>query len=194
MRKPFCLFSAPKVVSVTALCVIIAGCSETTAPVTARDSAAHASAATLHATRRSASAELGASAPIAVFVIGDAEASGVGATVNFWGAQWWKNNQMSGVVGNGVASFKGCATTSDNVCGGMWQSRPGNSYDPPDVLAADIAVIVTSTVIKDGAAIHGDIKRIVMVHQDGGYGPNPGHDGNGVVTTTVVCGGGGDDT
>lgn len=192
MRNPFCLFSAAKAVSVTALCVVVAGCSETTAPVTAHSSAGRAAAAMLHAPRRSASAESQLAAPIAVFVIGDAEASDVGATVNFWGAQWWKNNQMSGVVGNGVASFKGYATTSDNVCGGIWQSRPGNSYDPPDTLAADIAVIVTSTVVKNGAVIRGDIKRIVMVHQDGGYGPNPGHDGNGVVTTTVVCGGGED--
>ena len=182
MRKAFRFFTTAKAASVTVLCVVVAACSETTAPATARSAAVHTSA-------RSASNEaLAGSAPIAVFVIGDTEANDIGATVNFWGAQWWKNNQMSGVVGDGVARFKGYATTSDNICGGTWQSRPGNSYDPPDTLDGDIAVIETSTVIKDGAAISGDIKRIVMVHQDGGYGPNPGHDGNGVVTT-VVCGG-----
>jgi hypothetical protein len=186
MRKPFCFFTTAKAVSAAALFVVVAGCSETTAPLTARGLASHASAAASEEPQAS-------SAPIAVFVIGDAEASDVGTTVNFWGAQWWMNNQMSGVVSEGVASFKGYATTSDNVCGGIWQSLPGNSYDPPDTLATDIAVIVTSTVVKDGAVIRGDIKKIVMVHHDGGYGPNPGHDGNGVVTTTVLCGGN-DDT
>ena len=34
--------------------------------------------------------------------------------------------------------------------------------------------------------ISGNIKQIVNVAQDGGYGPNPGHDGNGPVVS-VVC-------
>jgi hypothetical protein len=182
MLKSFYGSAAAKVFVATAFCAVASGCSDTTAPqVGQRSAVAH----------RSASDKIpSASAPIAVFVIGDAETSDIGATVNFWGAQWWKNNQLSDIVSHGVASFKGYATSSDNVCGGTWQSRPGNSYDPPATLDADIVVIVTSTVIKDGAAIHGDIKRIVMIHQDGGYGPNPGHSGNGVVTG-VVCGGGG---
>jgi hypothetical protein len=123
---------------------------------------------------------------VALFVIGDVEAHNIGANVNFWGAQWWKNNTMSGVVSPGVASFKGYATTSDNVCGGTWQSLPGNSSNPPDAIPADVAIIVTSKVIKNGPNISGDIKQIVMVHQDGGYGPNPGHAGNGPVIS-IVC-------
>jgi hypothetical protein len=124
--------------------------------------------------------------PVALFVIGDVEAHDINNVVNFWGAQWWKNNMMSGTVSNGVASFKGYATTSDNVCGGTWQSLPGNSSNPPATIPADVAIIVTSKVIKNGPNISGDIKQIVMVHQDGGYGPNPGHDGNGPVTS-IVC-------
>jgi Protein of unknown function (DUF3494). len=44
-----------------------------------------------------------------VFVIGDVEPHAVGSVVNFWGAQWWKNNPISGVSspGNSKASFQG---------------------------------------------------------------------------------------
>jgi hypothetical protein len=124
--------------------------------------------------------------PVALFVIGDVEAHAIGDNVNFWGAQWWKNNDMSGFVSNGVASFKGYATSSDNVCGGTWVSLPGNSSNPPDEIGADVAIIVTSTVLKVGPNISGNIKQIVIVHQDGGYGPNPGHAGNGPVTS-ILC-------
>ena len=122
-----------------------------------------------------------------VFVIGDVEPHAIGDVVNFWGAQWWKNNILSGFVGPGVsrASFKGFATRATLLCGGTWESLPGNSSNPPSTIPADIAVVVTSTVVKNGPNISGDIKKIVVVHQDGGYGPNPGHAGNGTVTSTV---------
>lgn len=123
---------------------------------------------------------------IPMFVIGDVEPHAVGDNVNFWGAQWWKNNFMSGVVSNGVASFKGYATEADLVCGGTWVSRPGNSSNPPDVIDSRIAVIVTTKVLKQGPNISGDIQQIVLVDQDGGYGPNPGHAGNGKVAS-VSC-------
>ncbi len=125
--------------------------------------------------------------PKALFVIGDGEAHGVGATVNFWGSQWWKNNIMTQGSSSGTASFKGYASTSGDVCGTTWTSRPGNSSNPPSSLDQDIAVMVTDKVTKNGSVISGTVKAIVLVHQDGGYGPNPGHDGNGVVTR-VVCG------
>ena len=123
-----------------------------------------------------------------VFVIGDVEPHAVGNVVNFWGAQWWKNNVISGLTSPGAsrASFKGFATSAEILCGHFWESRPGNSSSPPATIAADIAVIVTSTVIKNGPNLSGDIKEIVLVHQDGGYGPNPGHAGNGMVTS-IVC-------
>jgi len=125
---------------------------------------------------------------LAVFVIGDVEPHAVGNVVNFWGAQWWKNNVMSGPTSPGAsrASFKGFATSAEILCGHFWQSLPGNSSSPPATLAPDIAVIVTSTIIKNGPNISGDIKEVVLVHQDGGYGPNPGHAGSGVVTS-IVC-------
>lgn len=123
---------------------------------------------------------------IALFVIGDVEPHAIGNVVNFWGAQWWKNNFMSGFVSKGVASFKGYASSSDNVCGGTWTSRPGNSSVPPATIPDDVAIIVTSTVLKDGPNISGNIKQILIVHHDGNYGPAPGHRGSGPVTS-IIC-------
>ena len=122
----------------------------------------------------------------AVFVIGDVEAHDIDDIVNFWGAQWWKNNDMSGFVSNGHESFKGYADSADNFCGGTWISRPGNSPKPPKTIGSSIAIIVTSTVMKSGPNLSGNIVQIIRVDQDGGYGPNPGHRGNGPVTS-VVC-------
>ncbi len=123
---------------------------------------------------------------IAMFVIGDVEAHAVNDVVNFWGSQWWKNNTMSGVVSNGVASFKGYAVTSTNACGGTWTSLPGNSSNPPATIPDDVVIIVTSKVIKNGNAISGDIKQMVTVHHDGVYQDNPGHHGGGKVIN-VIC-------
>lgn len=117
-----------------------------------------------------------------LFVIGDVEAHALTDIVNFWGAQWWKNNSMSGQVDNGVAAFKGFASKADNFCGGKWSTQPGNSSNPPATIPTDLAIIVTSKVLKNGNDISGDIKEIVIVHQDGGYSDNPGHPGNGPVT------------
>lgn len=123
-----------------------------------------------------------------VFVIGDVQPHAVGDVVNFWGAQWWRNNIMSGVVSPGAsrASFKGFATRAVLLCGGVWESLPGNSPPPPATIPEKIAVVVTSTVVKDGRKLGGDITEIVVVDQDGGYGPNPGHAGNGTVSS-IVC-------
>ena len=78
--------------------------------------------------------------------------------VRTFGAQWWKNNAMSGLVSSGVASFKGYANRADDFCGGTWQSRPGNSSNPPDIIPDRIAIIVTDTVLKEGPNISGTIK------------------------------------
>ncbi len=125
-------------------------------------------------------------ATLPLFVIGDVEPHAIGDVVNFWGAQWWKNNFMSGLVSKGVASFKGYASTADVFCGGTWQSRPGNSSVPPATIPDDVAVIVTDTVKKVGPNISGTIKQIVIVHHDGNYGPAPGHRGSGPVVN-ILC-------
>ncbi len=124
--------------------------------------------------------------PLPLFVIGDVEPHAVRNVVNFWGAQWWKNNFMSGFVSKGVASFKGYASNAQDFCGGTWESRPGNSSDPPATIPADVAIIVTDTILKQGPKISGTIKQILLVHHDGKYGPAPGHRGNGPVTR-ILC-------
>jgi len=121
-----------------------------------------------------------------LFVIGDVEPHAVGDNVNFWGSQWWKNNIMSGVVNAGYPAFKGYADQADTTCGGTWTTLPGNSSNPPDTIPADVLVIVTDTVHKNGPNISGTIKQILTVHSDGDYGPAPGHRGNGVVSV-VNC-------
>jgi cysteine-rich repeat protein len=127
-----------------------------------------------------------ASAPIPLFVIGDRAPHLVGNTVNFWGAQWWTNNLMSGPVSSNVSSFKGYANKADEICGGKWENRPGNSSAPPATIPADIAVIVTDRVVKNGPIIGGSIKQILMVHHDGLYSPLAGIRGSGTVTG-ILC-------
>ena len=124
--------------------------------------------------------------PTPLFVIGDVEPHGIGATVNFWGSQWWKNNSMSGFVANGVASFKGYTTEADDFCGGTWVARPGNSGNPPDTIPSQVAIIVTPTVNKQGPNISGTISQILIVDVGPGYAGNPGHWGNGVVSE-IAC-------
>jgi len=123
------------------------------------------------------------------FAIGDLDAV-VGNHVMFWGAQWWKNNHLSG--GRAPASFKGfvnCTNPNPPTCGGTWTSDPGNSGHPPDTVPADITVIVASLVTKSGPVESGDIVKMVTIHTDPGYDGNPGHAGTGTVTA-VICGAG----
>ena len=123
------------------------------------------------------------------FAIGDLDAV-VGNKVYFWGAQWWKNNHLSG--GRAPATFKGfvnCTNPNPPACGGTWTSDPGNSGHPPATVPADMTVIVSSLVTKSGPVESGDIPKMVRIHTDPGYGPNPGHEGTGTVTA-VICGAG----
>jgi hypothetical protein len=120
------------------------------------------------------------------FVIGDQNAT-VGGAVTFWGAQWSKNNSLSG--GAAPASFKGFAnnTTSDPPsCGQGWTTAPGNSSNPPATVPQFMAVIVSSSISKSGPTISGDTPEVVVVQTNPGYGPNPGHAGTGTVVS-VVC-------
>lgn len=116
------------------------------------------------------------------FTIGDQE-NVTGATVNFWGAQWSKDNPTS--IGSSAASFKGFApvpTTPSCTAGATWSAGPGNSASPPaGPLPAFMGVIVTSSYGKSGSTIAGDIAHIIIVKTGPGYGPNPGHGGTGKV-------------
>ena len=118
------------------------------------------------------------------FVIGDQNVT-VGAQVDFWGAQWWKDNPLS--TGSAPASFKGYADNAA-TCEQTWTTRPGNSSDPPASLSGTINVIVSSQIAKSGPVISGDVKEIVQVAVDPGYAGNPGHPGTGTILG-YVCGG-----
>jgi hypothetical protein len=119
------------------------------------------------------------------FVIGDQNAA-TGASVTFWGSQWAKKNPTSG--GSAPRSFKGFAEDPTTPsCGVAWTTDPGNSTPPPDgPLPTFMAVIVTSSVDKDGSQISGTTVHIVIVKTDPGYAANPGHAGTGTVVA-VVC-------
>jgi hypothetical protein len=106
--------------------------------------------------------------------------------VNFWGSQWSQNNPMSG--GSGPYVFKGFEDgSSQPTCGGIWTSSPGNSSNPPSMIPQYMAVIVSSSVQKNGSVISGDIKKIIIVKTNPGYGPSPGHPGSGQVVA-ILCG------
>lgn len=49
-----------------------------------------------------------------------------------------------------------------------------------------IAIIVSSTVTKNGPVIGGDTQHVVIVKTDPGYEGNPGHAGTGTIAA-VVC-------
>jgi hypothetical protein len=51
-----------------------------------------------------------------------------------------------------------------------------------------MGVIVSSQVTKSGSVITGDIKQVVIVDNDPGYAPSPGHDGTGT-EVAIICGG-----
>ncbi len=119
------------------------------------------------------------------FVIGDKNAAR-GTAVTFWDAQWAKKNPTSG--GSAPRSFKGFAEDPTTPsCGVIWTTDPGNSTPPPDgPLPTYMAVIVTSSVGKNGSEISGNTVHIVVVKTNPGYASNPGHSGTGTVVA-VVC-------
>lgn len=118
------------------------------------------------------------------FVVSDKVAA-MGASVTFWGAQWWKLNPLSS--GLGPASFKGFeASPPIAACGKTWTAAPGNSTPPPDgPLPAYIPVIVSSTVKQSGSSITGNTVHVDLVKVNPGYAPNPGHAGTGTIVSQV---------
>ena len=129
----------------------------------------------------------GEASPTGYFVVGDLSAN-VGATVEFWGAQWSQNTSLSG--GQAPAAFKGFADSVDNPsCPTRWSTDPGNSAPPPATAGSDITVIVSSSIDKSGPVLSGNVVELVTIHTEPGYQGNPGHAGIGTVTAVVSCGG-----
>ena len=119
------------------------------------------------------------------FVIGNLETHTVGSTVDFWGDQWAKDNNLSG--GPAPSGFKGYENSSVvPVCGRQWTSDPGNSSVPPSKVPEYMGVIVSTKVTKSGSLLTGDIKEVVVVRTNPGYSSNPGHPATGTVVA-VVC-------
>src|SRR5579863_5785488 len=123
-----------------------------------------------------------------LFAIGDGN-SAPNASVEFWGAQWWKDNTVSG--GTAPASFKGLALTITQTgpCSGTFTTDPGNSVDPPASVASQIQVLVVNSVTKSGNVISGTFDDVDIVNTDPGYGPDPGHAGTGTVIADCLGGG-----
>jgi len=121
-----------------------------------------------------------------LFVIGDQVSLSNGSTVYFWGSQWSQNNPMSG--GSAPNVFKGFEDGSaPPACGDTWTTSPGNSSNPPPTVPQYMAVIVSSSVQKNGSVISGDIKKIIIVRTNPGYGPSAGQPGTGEVVA-ILCG------
>jgi len=117
------------------------------------------------------------------FVIGDLE-NHSGASVLWWGAQWWKANPLSS--GSAPASFKGFENgNSTPTCGQTWTADTGNSSNPPSTVPSLMGVIVASHVTQSGSTISGDIVHIVVVRTNPGYQPDPGHPGTGTIIAQV---------
>jgi len=127
------------------------------------------------------------------FVVGNLTADGtatgspiLGTTVDFWGSQFWKNNSFSGVV-NAPASMKGYISNAPSLTcpAPNWTSNPGNSSGPPGVVPVNMVVVVGSTINQSGSTEYGDIKHLIIVHTEAGYGPAPGHDGWGTILANI---------
>jgi hypothetical protein len=71
-------------------------------------------------------------------------------------------------------------------CSGTYSTDTGNSSPPPQTVPDYMGVIVSSHITQNGSVITGDIKEIVIVKNDPGYGPSPGQAGTGTVVA-IVC-------
>jgi hypothetical protein len=126
------------------------------------------------------------------FVIGDLAdpLPIVGDSVTWWSSQWAQLNPMSG--GPAPASMKGFAGFEDNplgtprTCGSSWTTDTGNATPPPPSVPLFMGVLVSSTITQNGSVITGNIKQVVVVHNNPGYAPDPGHTGTGTIVG-IVC-------
>jgi hypothetical protein len=129
------------------------------------------------------------------FVVGDLEATGPLAPLTWWSSQWAQINLMSG--GPAPSSMKGFSGFEDmplpsplpplsKLCGMTWTTDTGNSTPPPSSVPAYMLVIVSSHIVQNGSVISGDIKQLIIVKNNPGYAPDPGHPGTGT-EVILVC-------
>jgi hypothetical protein len=115
------------------------------------------------------------------FVIGDLS-DNVGTTGYYWGSQWWKAEHNKLSKEPKPPSFKGYA---NRINATTWFTDPGNSSVPPDAVPSYLTVIVASDVNKSGSTISGDIVAYAIIKTEPGYGPAPGHVGDGQIIAVV---------
>jgi hypothetical protein len=136
----------------------------------------------------------------ATFVVGDLEAMAppmIGNHLTWWSSKWADINLMS--VAPPPDSMKGFAGFEDNplppplpspssLCGKTYTTDTGNATPPPPSVPSDMAVIVSSVVTQNGSIITGNIKEVIVVHNDNpaAYAPDPGHVGTGT-ETLILC-------
>lgn len=123
------------------------------------------------------------------FAVGDTSVgpigSSTGRSVYFWGAQWSRNNVLSG--GSAPSSFKGFENNPVlPACGLQWTTSGGNSSGVPATVPTYMAVVVTGSVTNDHGDLSGDEVHVVIVRTDPGYGPQPGTPGTGTIVA-VIC-------
>lgn len=112
--------------------------------------------------------------------------SAVGSGVTFWGARWAAANPL----GDSNPSFKGWVDrpgSATPACGAAWSSAPGNSSVPPPSVPSYVAVLETGPVAKRGAVLSGESQGVAVVRVGEGFGPSPGHEGQGEVVGQVPC-------
>ena len=111
----------------------------------------------------------------------------MGAAVTFWGAQWWKVNELDNSTS--PPSFKGFALNVAPNCGGF-TTVTGNSAPPPaPPLPSTIDVLVANNVQQNGSIVSGTVTNVAVVQTNPGYDANPGHYGTGTIVGFLGCGG-----
>jgi hypothetical protein len=119
-----------------------------------------------------------------IFVLGNQTVGGTPSSVTYWGAQWAKQNSLAGGAPSAFKGFADEASSTPPACGGTWTTSPGNSPSPVDTVPAYMGLAVSSSIVKNGSVLSGNIISIVVVVTDPGYGPNPGHSGTGTIIAT----------
>jgi hypothetical protein len=110
------------------------------------------------------------------FVIGDKSAGAptIGTTVDFWGSQYWHDNSFSGSV-TAPATMKGWLDKAPSLTiGGTWTADT-SSANPPSSVPVYMVVIVSSWEKQSGSTETGDIKHLVVVQVQPGYGAGGCH-------------------
>ncbi len=95
-----------------------------------------------------------------------------------------RKGRVLDAMSNQIATLR---SSAQPACGDTWTSQPGNSSNPPPTIPEYIAVIVAGSIRMDSSAITGDVKKIIVVRTNPGYGPSPSHPGTGQVVA-VLCG------